>query len=461
MTIPLDPDKAQREELSQAVLAYLEGWQENAPEMLASGIALDHELIAKLGSPPGEEGRPILSILEDVDAAAQSGIYHASGGHLSYIPNAGLYSGAIADLLGSGLNRYTGVAGAAPGFSAIEHGAVRWILDLFEFPPEAAGVLLSGGSTANFTGVVAARTAKLGDGIGKGVAYVTDHTHHSFAKAARLAGIAEANIRVVPIDASLRMDTNALAQTVRADRESGLDPFLVVASAGTTDTGTIDDLPSVSAVAKSEDLWLHIDAAYGGFFQLTDRGRSRLRGIELADSIAVDPHKGLSLPFGVGALLAKKEAHLVEANQGRGAYLEVEDQHLGLRDIASLGPELSRPNRGLAVWLPLQLHGVAAFRQALDEALDLAEAAHERLRGIAGIETPWAPDLSIVAFRLEDDEVGRAALAAVNRDRRTHISATVIGGRYILRFAILNRRTSGEHLNRAIDIIEKTLQSGS
>jgi aromatic-L-amino-acid decarboxylase len=159
----------------------------------------------------------------------------------------------------------------------------------------------------------------------------------------------------------------------------------------------------------------------------------------------------------VGALLVRDERYLIDANQGRGAYLRAEDNYLGIRDIAALGPELSRPFRALQMWLPLHLHGVAPFRDALETNLDLADAAYRRLSGIDGIETPWKPDLSIVAFRLEDDEQGREALEAVNRDRVVHLSPTTIDNRFVLRFAVLNRRTTQDHIDHAIDIIEKTL----
>ena len=396
-------------------------------------------------------------ILADVDSAGQSGILHPSGGHLSYIPNAGLFSAALGDFLAAGLNRYTGVANAAPGFSAIEHGVADWIASIFDLGPNAAGILLSGGSTANFTGVVTARTTKLGDDFTRGRLYVTRHTHHSVAKAARLAGFRSDQIVPVDVDDHLRMDPGDLRAKIATDRAGGETPFLVVASAGTTDTGTVDDLHAIADVASSEGLWLHVDGAYGGFFVLTERGRKTLDGINRADSIAVDPHKGLSIPFGVGTLVVREESHLVDAHLGRGAYLRDEDQFMGLRDIASLGAELSRPFRGLSVWLPLQLHGVAAFRDALDHSLDLAEHAYERLSGVAGIERVWPPDLSIVAFRFEDDDAGRVALEAVNDDRQVHLSPTAVDGRFVLRIAILNRRTTRQHVDHAIDLIAKSL----
>jgi aromatic-L-amino-acid decarboxylase len=457
MSRSLEPDHQARAELAETVLAVLQDWFDRANTMPALGSDLDEALTERLMTPPSDEGRSLDAILSDLEAAGRSGVYHPSGGHLSYIPNAGLYTAALADFLAAGLNRYTGVSHAAPGMSLIEHGIVRWMTSLFDLGRSASGVLLSGGSMANFTGVVASRTARLGDEFGNGVVYVTRHTHHSVEKAARIAGFRGDQVRTVAVDADLRMEPNALRTAIIEDRAAGLDPFLVVASAGSTDTGTVDPLPSLAEIVAGEGLWLHVDAAYGGFFQLTGRGRSAIAGIELADSIAIDPHKGLSIPFGVGALLVRDEGHLIDANHGRGAYLLEDDHYSGVRDIASLGPELSRPFRALQMWLPLHLHGVAPFRQALDSSLDLATHAYQRLSGIEGLETPWQPDLSIVAFRFEDDDLGRRALEAVNADRVVHLSPTTIEERFVLRFAILNRRTTQDHIDHAIDIIEKTL----
>lgn len=457
MAHPLEPDRELRTQLAEEVLAYLNDWFDAASSMEASGTPLDSEALQSFRNPPAEHGRELKEVLEVLDHAGVDGIYHPSGGHLSYIPNAGLYTAALADFLATGLNRYTGVATAAPGFVAIEHGVVDWLCSIFDIGDEASGLLLSGGSMANFTGIVTARTAVLGDHFDTGVMYVTPHTHHSAAKAARLAGFRSDQVVTVEVDDDLRMSVDDLIRRVAEDRASGRKPFLVVASAGTTDTGTVDPLPDIADVAASQQVWLHVDAAYGGFYQLTERGRETLRGIERADTVALDPHKGLSIPFGVGALIAREESHLVDAHLGRGAYLKDEDSHEGIRDIASLGPELSRPFRALSVWLPLQLHGVAPFRDALDTTLDVARHGYDRVRQVPGVDARWKPDLSIVAFGFDDDEAGRRAWEAVNADRRVHLSPTIINDRFILRFAVLNRRTTVAHLDHAIDIIETTL----
>jgi aromatic-L-amino-acid decarboxylase len=457
MSSPLEPDRAERQRLSEAIVSYLDEWFEAAGTLEASGIDLDPIQLEELRTPPAETGRPLEEILSELELAGRAGIYHPSGGHMSYIPNAGMYTAALGEFLAAGLNRYTGVTAAAPGFSAIEHGLIDWLTSLFDLGADASGLLLSGGSMANLTGIVTARNAKLGDRFANGVLYVTRHTHHSAAKAARLAGFRSDQISIVDVDDDLRMDVSQLSEVVTADRVAGRDPFLVIASAGTTDTGTIDSLAEIAEVADESDLWMHVDGAYGGFFQLTDRGRSRLAGIERADTLALDPHKGLSIPFGVGALIARDEAALVDAHQGRGAYLRDEDSYMGLRDIASLGPELTRPFRALAVWLPLHLHGVAPFRDALDDSLDLAAHAYERVREVPGVRAHWEPDLSVVAFGFEDDHLGRVAWDNVNRDRTVHLSPTIIEDRFILRLAILNRRSTAEHVDRAVEIIEKTL----
>ncbi len=457
MTSPLEPDGPTRARLTELVAAYLDQWFEAAATMDAHGGDPDPETVDRLRRPPGDEGRALEELLEDLTEAGRSGILHPSGGHMSYIPNAGLYTAALAEFLAAGLNRYTGVTPAAPGMVAIEKGVIDWICDLFDLGESATGLLLSGGSLANFTGIVTGRDARLGDDLGRGVVYTTERTHHSASKAARLAGFRPDQIVRIGVDPDLRMDPDSLRKRIARDRAEGRIPALVVASAGTTDTGTVDPLDAIAEVVSSEGLWLHVDAAYGGFFRLTARGRAALRGIDRADSIALDPHKGLSIPFGVGALVVRDEAALVDAHEGRGAYLEGDDSYMGMRDFSALGPELSRPFRGLAVWLPLQLHGVVPFRDALDHSLDLAERAYERLRRMDGIDAPWRPDLSIVAFRFEDDDLGRAALEAVNRDRTVHLSPTTIDGRFVLRLAILNRRTTNDHVDHALDIIEKTL----
>jgi aromatic-L-amino-acid decarboxylase len=217
-------------------------------------------------------------------------------------------------------------------------------------------------------------------------------------------------------------------------------------------------------------MWLHADAAYGGFFQLTERGRKRFRGIERADSITLDPHKGMFLPYGTGSLLVRDGSLLREAHYSGAAYLQ--DVVAGgeiLPNFSEYSPELSRDFRGLRVWLPLQLHGVAAFRDALDEKLDLARVAYDELRGEERLDLPWDPELSIVALRLaplagagaeEEDERNRALLERINASKRVFLSSTMVDGRFTLRIAILSHRTHHDRIDEAIEIIRDAAAVG-
>lgn len=454
---PLDPAP----EVAAAWLAeasrYVVGFLERVADLPASDTAelkdfLDDPLLRRM---PPEAGRPLAELLEVVDHAASKGLHTAGPGYLAFIPGSGLVSAAIADLVSDVLNRYTGMAFPAPGLVALEADVLRWMIELFGLPEGAAGILTTGGSLATFSALVTARSAYLPEDFLSGAVYVSAHVHQSTAKALRLAGFPERAVRVVPVDDDLRMDVNALRAAVAADREAGFTPFCIVGNAGTTDSGSIDPLPELAAVAKQEGLWFHVDAAYGGFFQLTERGRQRLRGIELADSVVLDPHKALFLPFGTGALLVRDGEQLRRAHSGdAGHYL----QDLGDVDLPNFGdysPELTRDFRGLRVWLPLHLHGVAAFRDALDEKLDLAQLVHQRLADDPHLAVPWTPDLSTVVFRCrgDEDEATAALLARVNAEGRVRLSSTLIAGRQFVRVSVLNHRTDRARIDEAIDAI--------
>jgi aromatic-L-amino-acid decarboxylase len=307
---------------------------------------------------------------------------------------------------------------------------------------------------ANFSAVVAARHARLGDDIGGGRLYVTSQTHHSVRKAARLAGLPATSVRIVPCTPQLRMDPGAARDMIASDAAAGWRPFLLVASAGTTSTGTIDSLYDLASLAAEQNLWLHVDGAYGGMFRLTDRGRARLSGTELADSVTLDPHKSLFLPYGTGALVVRDGQDLQAAHTVAGPYLQDTGADGGLIDFADLGLELSREFRGLRVWLPLHLYGVATFRAALDEKLDLTEIACERLSSEPRLEVPWRPDLTVVTFRVRSSEqASRELLSRINENGRVVLSGTVVEGRFALRLCILSHRTHRDRLEEALDII--------
>jgi aromatic-L-amino-acid decarboxylase len=313
---------------------------------------------------------------------------------------------------------------------------------------------------ANLSAIITARHARLGEDFWDGTYYVSEQVHASISKAASLAGFSRRNLRLVPTDAELRMDAEALDAMVRADRADGLRPFLVVPSAGTTNTGAIDPLDAVAAVAAEHGLWMHVDAAYGGFFQLTERGRERFRGIARADSITVDPHKGLFLPYGMGSLVVRDGAALRDAHFEGAAYLQDLAPEEELPNFTEYSPELSRANRGFRLWLPLALHGVEAFREALDEKLDLTDALAEGLAAIPQVEVPWAPQLTVVAFRLRDadEATNRAFLDAINGSKRVFLSSTLVHGGYVLRACIVSHRTHRDRIEECVAIVREAAE---
>jgi glutamate/tyrosine decarboxylase-like PLP-dependent enzyme len=457
---PLEPDEAERAVLGQQALdhalAYLRGVPEGPSyhpieQVFARG--LDPE-IPETGRDPTE----VLTYLaECVDTP---GLAPTSPRFMGYIPGGALFHSALGDMLAAVSNRYAGFAWASPGAVRMENVVTRWLADAVGYPLEAAGTLTSGGSIANLTAIVTARDAS--DPQGGGAVYLTRFAHHCIDKALHIAGRGQAPRREIATDARHRMDLAALAEALEADRAAGIRPWLVVASAGTVDTGSVDPLPEIAALAREHGAWLHIDGAYGGLFALCEEGRKRVRGIELADSLALDPHKTLFLPYGTGAVLVRDGRNLAAAFSASADYIEPLDETGVGPSPADLSIELTRHFRALRLWLPLQIAGVEAFRSAQREKLLLARYFHTRLGEIPGIEAGPEPDLSVVAFRYlpasgDADAFNEALLRRIVEEGRVMFSGTRINGQQVLRCAILSFRTHLEHVDEAIAAIERNI----
>ena len=452
---PLDPSPEQMRAMGEAALKYVIGFIHGLDEAPAQNVEGALEAARRLAASPPEEG----GSFEDVFAAfrdAASRAYETCGpGYLPYIPGGGLYAAALGQFLAMAVNRFPNLWEVAPGLAQIEQNVIRWLCDLFDYPEEARGILTTGGSIANLSAFVTARHVGLGEDFSDGTYYISEQAHASVPKAAAIAGLPRRAMRLVPVDQDLRMDAGALKRMVAEDRDAGLRPFLVVPAAGTTNTGAIDPMDAVADVAEAEDLWMHVDGAYGGFFALTDRGRERFRGIERADSVTLDPHKGMFLPYGTGSLVVRRGAALRDAHHVGAEYLQDRAPEAELPNWNEYSPELSRDHRGFRVWLPLVLHGVGAFRAALDEKLDLAQHLSDALSEIPEIELPWAPQLTVVPFRLRGatDDENRAFLARINAPKRVYLSSTTIGGRHVIRACIVSHRTHRDRIDEAIEIV--------
>jgi aromatic-L-amino-acid decarboxylase len=447
----LQLDPGERHAAALAALEALERLR-NVREVAGNHSPADAELIDVARGAPPSQGAALPEILDRFVRFAAAGWDKTSGGNFAFIPSGSLDSGTVAALLATGANSFTGGAFEAPAIVAMEEGVLGWMADLLGLPAGAGGLLLSGGSLANQTAIVSART-RARDAV-RGTMYVSERVHHSVVKAAHLVGIPSDAIRTVGTDVEGRCDPNALQARIDADVAIGHAPFLVVGVAGSTDTGSIDELVRLADIAERIGAWFHVDAAYGGFFALTDRGRERIRGIERADSVTIDAHKGLFLPYSVGALLVRDPSTLVDSHEGWGSYLRGVPSMEGLPNYFQRGPELTRPNRAVLVWYPLQVHGTAAFAEELDRMLDLAESAYRRLADVSGILVGPPPATSIVTFRsAAGDAATDAIVAGLHATGRFQVSTTTIDGRAMIRFAFLNPRTTEARVAEALDVV--------
>jgi aromatic-L-amino-acid decarboxylase len=409
---------------------------------------------------PPEQGAPLETLLEPLFAEWIPRTFNtASPGYLAYVPGGGLFPAALADLIAAGTNRYTGVRQAAPALVQLEANVLDWFRVWMGFPTSARGLLTTGGSMAAWNAIVCARERHLGPEIRAGVLYVSTQTHHSVVKAARLAGIHPDRVRTLPVDGRFRMEVGALGEAIAADRARGLRPFCVVSSAGTTNTGAIDPLPEIAELAAREHLWHHVDGAYGAFFRLVPELRPALAGIERADSVTLDPHKGLFLPYGVGALLVRDGSALRAAHAATASYMPELPESDEVYDPSQYGPDLSRGFPGLRVWLCLELYGAARFRAALAEKRALALDAAARIGAVPGIVIDAPPELSLFAFHLRPPGAARAgenaATAAlverVTRRGRVFLTGCTVGGRFLARVCVLSFRTRRERIDACVE----------
>ena len=453
---PLEPDAAARASLVRRAAAHAEEFWESLAEA-PSNRGWDAVFESPLDPEFSEQGRDPAEIFAFIGRTVdQPGITTASPRFMGYIPGGGLIHSAVGDFLAAASNKYSGFASAAPGAARLENAAVAWLAGVVGFPEGSAGTLTSGGSMANLTAIVAAREAR--DSAGGGSVYMSASAHHCIDKGLRIADRAKAPRRLIPLDDRHRMRADALADALAADRKAGIRPWLVIASAGTVDTGSVDPLDRIADICQKHGAWLHVDGAYGGLFMLCEEGRAALGGIERADSLALDPHKTLFLPYGTGAVLVREGRLLFDAFSASADYI----QPLGESGVgpspADLSPELTRHFRGLRLWLPIQLAGIAAFRAAQSENIGLARYFHARLSELADWDPGPAPDLSVVAFRHRADGRDRdlfndKLLRRIQEEGRVFLSGTRIGGESWLRCAILSFRTHLAQIDETVDVL--------
>jgi glutamate/tyrosine decarboxylase-like PLP-dependent enzyme len=417
------------------------------------------EMRARLSKPLTPERMPfdaILATLADDVLPFGSRVFHPS--FFAFIPGSGTWPGALGDLVASAANVYAGSWMESAGVSQVELEVTRWFADWVGLPEGAGGLLLSGGSAANTTALACARERIAGAMARDLVAYLPDQAHSSLARAARVLGFGPAQLRVLPVDDDHRLRPRVLAGAMEADAAAGLRPLFVAASGGSTNTGAVDPLPELAEITHHHGAWFHADAAYGGFAVLTERGRALLAGIELADSITLDPHKWLYQPYECGCLLVRDAVALSSAFAITPDYLR--DSEPGEEEVnfADRGLQLTRTSRALKVWVSLRYFGLDAFRAAIERALDLAELARRRVEESPVLELAAPPSLGIVCLRrrFEEHENERNAglVAALERSGIGLVSSTRLRGRYAIRLCALNHTTTDEDVDRVLTFLE-------
>ena len=431
------------------------------PDVPALRRATPGEMAARLDGPPSAGPQPAEAVLERLWSDVLPYMNRADHPrYFAFIPSCQTWPGALGDFIASALNVYVGSWMEAAGPSQMELTVLDWFKDWVGYPRDAAGLFLSGGSAANITALACAREALHGPMSERAVAYVSDQAHSSLARAARLLGFRPDQLRVLPASDGLRLSPRTLAHAIRADAEAGRAPLFASVSGGSTNTGAVDPLGDLAEVCREHGVWLHVDAAYGGFAALTERGRAALRGMDAADSIALDPHKWLYQPMECGALLVREGRLLRRAFEIAPDYLADAAVRDGAVNFSDLGLQLTRNWRALKVWLSIETLGLDAFRAAIDRSLDLAVLAEARVREDPRLELLSGAELGVVCFRRRfdgiDDEDELAALnaaliARLEATGQALVSSTRLHGRYAIRLCALNHTSGAEDVEWVLD----------
>ena len=379
----------------------------------------------------------------------------------AFVPSSPTWASVVGGLLANGFNIFQGTWLESAGPSQLELVVLEWFREWLGMPEGAGGLFTSGGSAANLGAVVAAR-----DAAGhpeRPVVYFSDQSHSSVERACRIAGFRDSAFRRIPSDEQYRMDVAALARAMDDDVRDGLTPVLVAANGGATTTGAVDPLPALADLCESRGVWLHVDAAYGGFAVLTERGESALRGIGRARSVTLDPHKWLFQPYETGCLLVRDPTDLERAFRVLPEYLQ--DTALGMEHVnfADRGLQLTRAFRALKVWMSLQIHGRRAHAEAIGQGIALGDVAEELLRAHADIEILSPASLGIVCFRLRPpganwteealESLNRGVQDAIVEEGTAMMSSTRLRGRYALRLCILNFRSTRDDVSAVVERI--------
>jgi glutamate/tyrosine decarboxylase-like PLP-dependent enzyme len=467
---PLDLDEATMQQLGHRVADLVAHHLATLRDQPVIASAPRHDLNRELLAPAPRESSDFDAIIGTLQQSVFP--YHAREPHpgfLAYIPSCPTFPALLGDWIATGYNFFAGVWPVAAGPNEIEMVVLEWIREWMGLPNGSGGILTSGGSAANMTAVVAARHAAVESGadIAKLTVYTSAQAHSSVIRAAWIAGISRKNVRVVEMDDLFRMRTQDLETAINSDRANGLTPFLVVGSAGTTNTGSVDPLDEIADVCEREKLWLHVDAAYAGFAALTKEGRERLGAIHRADSLTLDPHKWLFVPFECGCLMVRDPAKLTDAFRIMPEYLK--DVQPGDEEVnfADMGEQLTRYSRALKIWTSVKYFGTDIISQAIQDAMDRARLLESLVNSSGRYESLCPAQFGIFCFRARPDSIEESKLDELNErinnkvvgDGRYLISSTRLRGKFSLRMCTLGFRTTDDDIRGLFAAIDGALDA--
>ncbi|MBF0451213.1 MAG: aminotransferase class I/II-fold pyridoxal phosphate-dependent enzyme [Candidatus Magnetomorum sp.] len=447
-------------------------WISQAPSTEETNAALN--LIEQINEPLPEDACQDVDQLFQLifEKLAPVSTNDNSPGYLAYIPGGGLFHACLAEFISLCLNRYVTIFMSAPGLAAIENQAIRWFCDIIGYSERSGGVLTSGGSLATIYALHLARSCHFShdpDQALNGRVYASNQTHCCLNQAMQLCGFSDKHLQQIDCHPSnYRICINTLRQSIENDQKNGTQPFMLIANAGTTNTGAVDDLSVMADIAKDYGLWFHVDAAYGGFFMLTDHGKGIMKGIERADSVCVDPHKSLFFPYGTGALLVKDQKKLLSVFKNKGTYLPEHVDSVLPDDIMNISPEMTREFRGLRVWLPIKMLGIKAFRDQLEEKILLAQWVCKEIEQIDPVIIVAKPQLSTFVFKIQTtdsgkllDDINRCFINEINKQGRILLSPFRGNGQvgeFGIRMSILSFRTDKKRLEQGIEDIRRAAE---
>jgi aromatic-L-amino-acid decarboxylase len=455
-----DEMKSLMEQTETQILNYMQQMPEKSPmgeahdpavNGLRENFSIPYQTSKNFPANPENYQTLMKTIFEDMAKYSQ---IPGHPGFAAYVAGAGNFISNTAQLIAQTLNPFTGHYMMAPGLVTLEMEVIKWFQTLVGYDEiSSQGFLTTGSSYATMSALMMARKEKLdGYDYSKVTAYTSSDAHHCVAKAWVMLGFKKENLRLVALR-DFKMDTKALNQAIEEDEARGFKPFLVVATLGSTKTGCVDSIQDILPITKKHNLWLHADGAYGALFMLTEKGRKILAGIEQADSIALDPHKALSIPYGTGCLLVKNKDHMLFDYLSDDSYMP--PRPVDQVDYADISPELSRDFRGLRVWLPLKTLGVGPFQLNLEQKLQLAEWLSSEISKITELEIISNPELTILTFAHKKGDVEtRKLMEKINNRGTLFLSSCSVNGKLAIRFCLLGFRLHYDRLEKALNEIK-------